>query len=176
MAEDPLDALDIASPATLLDRGDVSVDDRDEPVEHEHHADLYDPLAGMAVVGVTDADGRVLLQIHRSEPFAVLPHAPVEPGENWAERSRAAVTETAGIRIHIDGVRRVKRRRYTWPDDDAVTTGYQVFLDASPVGAPTPAPPDEVAADWEVGWHETVPVPATDENAETVADIRQFTD
>jgi hypothetical protein len=49
MAEAPPDALDFASPAELLDRDDLRVDDDPEAVEHAHHADLYDSTAGMAL-------------------------------------------------------------------------------------------------------------------------------
>ena len=164
----------IASPTALLDRADVAVDDREAVIEHEHHADLYDGIEGMVVVGVTNADGQLLLRVHREEPYAVLPHASVAAGADWSERARRAVSETAGIEARTEDVRRVKRRRYTRPDSGAVVEAYQVFLDAVPVEEPTLAPPESVTTDWRLGWYGTVPVPTTEGNAGTVADIRAF--
>jgi hypothetical protein len=176
MRNGPPDALGVTDPADLLHREDVLVDDGSAVIPHEHHAQLYNGIEGMVVVGARDEAGRLLLQVSREELFAALPHATVAPGENWTQRARDAVAETAGIVVRVDGVRRVKRRRYRRPDDETATEGYQVFVDATPVGEQTPAPPAEVVAEWTVGWHDEVPVPTTDENEETVADIRAFLD
>lgn len=172
--DSPLEALpDLES---LIEREDVPFDEQPEVVEHRHHFDVYEPIAGMAVVGVTNREGAVLLMVRDDEPVAILPHGPVEPGEDWTTAASRAVEERTGVAIEIDSVERVKRKYFAPEgDDDRRTTAYQVFLRASPAtdAAIANGRDDSDERDWNVGWFEEVPV---DTNEEVVDDIRSFVD
>lgn len=165
-------------PATLLDREDVPVREAPEVVEHQHHFELYEPIEGMVVVGATNDDGEVLLLVDADEQIALLPHGPVEPGEDWATAATRAVEEKTGVAAEIGGPELVKRKHFAPEgDDDRRTTAYQVFLHASSVAdgvaAGTVSDPDR--DDWTVDWFDEVPVDA-DASNELVEDVRLFVD
>lgn len=154
------DALEsLADPESLLDRGDV--DSRDRPtVEHGHHFEMYEPIDGMAIAGVTDDEGRVLLLVDREAGHAVLPYGRVGPGEDWAAVARRRTEELTGVAVSIDGPVRVRRNRYRPEegDDDRETTGYDVVFRASPVDEEATA---EVGTcednQWEAAWVSEIP-------------------
>jgi nucleolar protein 56 len=169
-------------PETLLGREDVPVREDPEVVEHQHHFDLYEPIEGMAAVGVTNDDGEVLLLVDDDEGIALLPHGPVEPGEDWAAAATRVVEEQTGVAVEIDGPELVKRKYFSPEgDDDRQTTAFQVFLRASPIDGETATASSEDGGDgnWDVSWFDEVPVDA-DEADETeddiVDDIRLFVD
>lgn len=164
-------------PEDLIDREDVRFREYPEVVDHQHHFDLYEPIDGMAVVGVTNDDGKVLLLVHDDEPLALLPHGPVEPGEDWAAAASRAVEEKTGVAVEIDGPELVKRKYFSPEgDDDRQTTAYQVFLHATPIADETAAGSSAKAdqGDWTAGWFDEVPVDADHEEVED--DIRLFVD
>lgn len=164
----------------FVDRENVEFHEAPAVVAHQHHFELYEPIDGMAIVGVTDESGRVLLRVHTNAPHAHLPHAPVEPGDDWKTVARRAVEETTGVAVEIDGVERVKRKYYSpEADDDRRSTANQVFFRASPVEDGTV--PDEFAdasdGEWAVGWFDDVPEDAAESgDEETVDDVRLFLD
>lgn len=175
--DSPVESLsDIES---LIEREDVPFHEEPEVVDHQHHFELYEPIAGMAVVGVTDCTGAVLLRVHDDEPVALLPHGPVEPGEDWTTAVPRVVAEQTRVAVELDAVERVKRKYFAPEgDDDRQTTAYQVFLRASPeTDATTANGLDAIdEEDWNVGWFDEVPVDTDEDNEELVDDIRLFVD
>ena len=115
--------------------------------------------AGLAVVGATDRDGSLLLLVQPSAGHAVLPHATVEPDEDWATAAREHVEALTGLDITVDGVRRVRRIEHVVAGEDVPReTTHHVVLAGSVAGsAPTTTGLCE-DNDWEVGWHLTPPV------------------
>lgn len=158
-------------PDALIDREGVEF--REEaPVEHQSHFDHYEPIEGVVAVGVTNGAGEVLLFVNGEEDHAVLPHGPVEAGEDWAAVARREVEDFSGVPVEIQAVERVRRKYYTPEDDDRRITAYDVVLRASPVADGIEVSPLCDDNDWEVGWFDGTPVDI-DEGAET-DDIRLF--
>ena len=168
----------LADPESLLDRGDV--DSRDRPtVEHGHHFEMYEPIDGMAITGVTDDEGKVLLLVDREAGNAVLPYGRVEPGGDWAAVARRRTEELTGVAVSIDGPVRVRRNRYRPEDDDddRETTGYDVVFRASPVGDEAATAEVGTCEDnhWEAVWVTATP-DGVDADGDVLADIRLFVD
>ena len=166
----------LTDPESLVDRDNV--DFREEAsVEHQHHFELYEPIEGMVIVGVTDDDGRVLLMVHREEPGAVLPYAPVESGEDWVGVARRKIEEAAGFDVEIDGVELV-RRKYFSPegDDECQTMGYDVIVRATPSTDETFEESTSVGeeGDWSLKWFDEISEDAA--GGAVLDDIRLFLD
>lgn len=159
-------------PESLVDREGVEFCQA-APVENQGHFEQYGSIEGTVAVGVTNAAGEALLMVHESGDDAVLPHAPVETGEDWAAAARSAVEGFAGVPIEVEAVERVRRKHYTPEgDDDRQTTAYDVVLRASPAPGAGVTPLCE-ENDWTVGWFDGLPVDDPEEN-EVVDDIRLF--
>ena len=166
----------LTDPESLVDRDDV--DFREEAsVEHQHHFELYEPIEGIIVVGVTDDEGRVLLMVHSEDPGVVLPYAPVESGEDWVAVARRKIEEAAGVDVDIDGVERV-RRKYFSPegDDERQTMGYDVVVCARPSTGETFGESTSVGeeGDWSLKWVDEIPEDAA--GGAVLDDIRLFLD
>lgn len=137
--------------------------------------------AGLAVVGITDDEGALLLLVQPTAEHAVLPHATVDPDDDWAAAARAHVEALTGLEIAIDGVRRVRRVEHVVSGEDAPreTTHHVVLAGSVPGSAPTTTGLCE-DNDWEVGWYRTAPVDLTaaDTTGEQTAheDVRSFLD
>ena len=166
----------LTDPESLIDRD--GVDFREEAsVEHQHHFELYEPIEGMVVVGVTDDEGQVLLMVHSEEPGVVLPYAPVESGEDWVAVARRKIEEAGGFDVEIDGVERV-RRKYFSPegDDERRTMGYDVVVRASPSTDETFGESTNVdeEGDWSLEWFDEIPEDAA--GGVVLDDIQLFLD
>lgn len=177
----------LTDPETLRGREDVEFREK-ASVEHQHHFDLYGPIDGMAVVGTTNDTGEVLLLVNRNAGQAMLPYGRVEFGADYATVGQQSIEELTGVAVGINGVTRVRRKRYR-PEDggtesapgsgDRETTGYDVVFRASPVGDRAVMDDSDIGDrndDWEVGWFDAVPVDTDTVNGAVVADVRLFLD
>lgn len=130
--------------------------------------------AGRAIVGVTDDAGRLLLLVNRGEEHAILPNERVDDGEDWAAVARNQVEELAGIDVALDGVERVRRVEHVVEDDGTPPrTTHHVVFGASPAGSTALGDLCE-DNDWEIGWHDELPVAAEDDDAGVLDDVRLF--
>jgi len=159
-------------PTTLLDRDDVEVTERRADVDDDHLENTAD-WAGMAVVGVTDDAGRLLLLEREDGDHAILPHGPVDPGEDFAAVARRAVAETATLPATIAGVERVRRVELRHVDDpDRTASRFDVLFRATPTDdAPAPSSDRD---DWDATWRRTVPDNPDWDHDDVVNDIRAF--
>lgn len=84
---------------------------------HENADHCEADAAGRAIVGVTDADGRVLLAVNPKESHTILPNETVAPDEDWATVGRDRVEGLASIDVTLDGVERVRRVEHVVGDE-----------------------------------------------------------
>ena len=165
-----------ADPETLLDREGVEFIEKPSE-EHEHHFEMYEPIQGVAIVGVTNDADEVLLLVDREAGHAVLPYAKVDPDEDWATVARRKTEELTGVAVSLDGTERVRRKQYRPEEggDDRETTGYDVVFSASPVGdeAATAAVGTCEDNHWEAAWVDGIPADV-DADGDVADDIRLF--
>lgn len=166
----------LLDPESLRDREDVEFLDKPS-VEHQDHFEVYEPVEGMVIVGVTDDDGAVLVAYDESVPVWLLPHATVERDEDWAAVARREIESQTGVEIEIDGIELVRRKRYR-SEDDRQTTGYDVVFRASPAADETPSENVDVVGehDWDFGWFEEVPEGDNEAGSDVEDDLRLFVD
>lgn len=150
----------LSDPATVIDSESVEFCE-EESVEHQHHFELYEPIEGMVVVGLTNAEGETLL-LHKDTSHAVLPYAQVESGEDWVAVARRELEEL-GVAVEIEGLERVRRKYFTAEEEENhETMGYDVVLRASPavdgVDSSDISVPDK--PDWDASWFADVPTDA----------------
>ena len=162
-----MDAL--TDPETLRQREDVAFVDA-PPEDHQNHFEVYESIAGMAIAGVTDGDGRLLLLEHEQAALPALSYTRVDPGEDFVAAARDVVVAGTGIEARIDEPLRVRRCTYR-SEHGAETTGYDVVFGASPVGDGDP----DAGHDWTAAWRdpESVDLP-DDEDNDVSNDIRLF--
>lgn len=149
-----------SDPATFIDSENVEFCE-EESVEHQHHFELYEPIEGMVVIGVTNAEGETLL-LHKNTSHAILPYAQVESGENWVAVARREVEEL-GVAVEIEGVERVRQKYFTTEEGEKQETmGYDVVLRASPVvdGVDSSEMSGPDKPDWDASWFDDVPTDA----------------
>lgn len=164
-----MDAL--TDPATLRGDDDVEFVDTD-PVENEDHFEVYDGVAGRAVVGVTDADGRLLVMEHPELPVPGLNTTVVEHGQDYVAAARDGVALGTGLDVAVDGVRRVRRQRPRHPDGRE-TEAYEVVFAATPTGDGEIDP--DAGHDWTAAWRDPAAVELPDEaDNEVLSDLRLF--
>lgn len=126
---DPTDRL--ADPDTLTTREDVAA--TTETIRHEDRDHCGTDVAGRAVVGVTNADGDVLVLIADDMGVALLPHGRVESGDDWAEAARAGVEGQTGVAVSLDSVEAVRTVDHVVGGISHTTTR-RVLYSASPAG------------------------------------------
>jgi hypothetical protein len=166
---------ELTDPESLRGREDVAYVEN-PPEVHQSHYDLYDSIAGMAVAGVTDDEGRLLLLQLDEAPVPTMPYARVAPGDDWVTAVEGAVRDTTDITVDVDGVRRVRRDTYR-SEDGAETTGYDVVFTATPTGSLDCSDADGLSCqrDWNARWEsgDELDLPDGDDN-DVVNDIRLF--
>ncbi|MFP8957771.1 hypothetical protein ACLI4Y_13670 [Natrialbaceae archaeon A-CW3] len=149
-------------------------------VEHtETHADADHCRAhsqGMAVVGITAADGSVLVATHLEEPVALLPNARLEDDEDWLTAAERAVETLTDDPIDVGAPVLVRELEHVLGRGDTPhTTSFTVVFEASPVAESTP---DELTArttcTWEGAWIERVPDGCVGTPERPMADMRLF--
>lgn len=164
---------ELPDPEALRDRDDV--DYREDTVVHdEAHLELNESIDGRAIVGLTDAEGRLLLRRAGCDDDLVLPHPPVEPGEDFAAVARRGIDELAGIDVVVDGVERVRRVEFRLEgDEQRRTTVHHVVLRASPRADATGAEAAlDVTGTPDVDWFDEAPESVPE--GEPGADLRLF--
>lgn len=143
--------------------------------QYEDHCET--DAAGRVIVGVTDADGRLLLQVNLDAGYAILPNDTVASDEDWATVGRECVEGSTSIDVTLDSVERVRRVEHVVVDEEMPRSiTYQVVFGASVSAAGTV--PDGLCEDnpWEFGWYDAIPVDGDDHGAGVLDDIRLFLD
>jgi hypothetical protein len=166
-----MDAL--TDPEILREREGVEFRDM-PPEEHHNHFELYEPIAGMVIAGVTDADGRLLLLGHEDAPYPTLPYGKVTPADDWVATTRATVADSTGVAVTVDDVRRVRHNTYRSKAGEE-TTGYDVVVAASSDGdGDLLVEPEQ---EWIPTWRDTATLDLPDEpDNDVLNDIRLFVD
>lgn len=167
----------LTDPESLRDRDDVPFVAETSVHDDADHCSVG--IEGRAVVGVTDADGRLLLAIHEDASVAMLPHGPVESGDDWTAVGRRAVEEMTGVAVEIDEPELVRDfDHFVEGDDERHTTSYNVVFRASPVaggsGADDPGVPEN--DDWDAAWFDEFPEDLSDVGGSVEDDVRLFLD
>lgn len=156
----------LADPSSLRDEDGVSFDVENQyagAAAYEQARERFADEDGVAVVGVTNDAGEVLLADTEQGSGWLPPGKRVDAGGDWVEFGREAVAEQAGVDVKITDVERVQRMNFRVDDadDDRETTTYVVYLAASPadsesVGEPGLPDEDAPAAEWFDGVPEDV--------------------
>lgn len=166
----------LSDPESLRERDDVPF--REETSVHDDEDHCSVGIEGRAVVGVTNDDGEVLLTVNEAIPVALLPHEPVESGDDWAAAARRAVEGVTDLTVRLDGVELVRDLdHFVEGNDEIHTTTHNVVFRASPVetGADDFGFPDD--CDWSADWFDEFPEDRTDDVGGPVEDdVRLFVD
>jgi len=137
--------------------------------------DRHEASAGVAVVGVTNDRGDVLLIRNTGDgPDGwLLPYGHVED-EGWIETAVDWTDGLTGIVPEIETVLFVRENHLVAPDGRETTTHHVVFT-ATPAADSTPDGDVryDCANDWTADWHTTVPENA---DGETRDDIERVLD
>lgn len=122
---------------------------------------------GRAIVGITDADDRLLLVVNREQSVAMLPNDTVASGEDWATVGREWVEGAAGIEC----VRRIDHESES--EESPVSSVYHVVFS----GTASETAIDGLCADnpFELGWYDELPI-SEEEGSKHIADVRLFID
>lgn len=162
---------ELTDPETLREHEDIEFS-KMPPEEHQGHFELYESIAGMAIAGVTDVDGRLLLLEHEDAPYPTLPYGQVAPAEGWIASTQATVTDSTGVAVTVDDVRRVRHHTYRSGVGEE-TTGYDVVVAASPDGDGDIQA--ESGQEWVPTWRDTATIDLPDEpDNDVLNDIRLF--
>ncbi|WP_327051622.1 NUDIX domain-containing protein [Halomicrococcus gelatinilyticus] len=153
----------ITDAETLRERDDVPVHD-DEDVVDEGTLDVVDDLDDLAVVGVTNDDGAVLLRRLTEDCEWKLPVEEVARDEDYADAARRAVEEVVGLPVALHAVEAAWHFEARLADGDRTATRDFVVFSASPASdapdlddLPVDAAEDAPAA---VGWFDELPADA----------------
>jgi hypothetical protein len=142
------------------------------PEEHQHHFELYDSIAGTAVAGVTDENGRLLLMEHEQHETPILSFTRVEHGDDWITAARKIIETGTGVEATINEPLRVRHHTYR-SETGEETTAYDVVFAATPVGDGEINP--DAGHDWTSAWRDTATLDLPDnEDDDVVNDIRLF--
>lgn len=161
-------------PERLFDEGDVDTDERTYTHETGDHCEA--DAVGRAVIGVTDADGSLLLVVDPAEGHALLPNETVASGEDWAAVGRERIAGMAGLEVALDGIVRVRRVEHVVEGEAERRTTHHVVFGAS-VDESRP-PLDGLCDDnpWELRWCDDLPVEDDDGGTGSIDDVRLFLD
>lgn len=160
----------LADPASLADREDIDVREKRRDVDEETF-ELFADHEGVAAVGITRADGALLLW---EGPHGwTLPFTFVEPDDDWIAAARTVIAELTGVSVEIADVESLRCVENALVDGDAQVTTYELVYRARTVTDETVVrelsafEADEEHPD--VGWFDDVPAIADNED-----DIRSF--
>jgi hypothetical protein len=166
---------ELTDPETLRECEDVEVIDA-PPEEHQSHFEMFESVAGTAIAGVIDADGRLLLLKHEATESLVLPFTRVKHGDDWVAAARKAVADSTDIEVTIGEPIRVRRCTYR-SEAGEETTDYDVVFTATPEADRdvSEVPGLSCQDDWSAAWHDTATLDLSDnEDDDVVSDIRLF--
>jgi hypothetical protein len=167
-------------PERLFENGSIDAEERTYTHGDEEHYRNRHPAGtvGRTIVGITDADGRLLLLTDPEEGHALLPNDTVGSGENWTTVAREWVEGQAGVEVTIDGIERLRRVEHAIEGEETPRSHvHHVVLSGSVVStAPGEVPLDELCADnpWELGWYEQLPFEVEDPESDPIDDVRLF--
>ena len=166
----------LTDPESLREREDVAFVEETSVHDDEDHCSVG--IDGRAVVGVTNDDGEVLLAVHEESSIAMLPHGPVEPGNDWGTVGRRAVEEMTGVAVELDGPELVRDfDHFVEGDDERHTTSHNVVFRASPAGDETATDPGVAGNDdWDAGWFDEFPEDLSAVEGPVEDDVRLFLD
>lgn len=180
------DSIAVDDPAALFERDDVTTEVVDIEADAEHF-NRYQDWKGMAIAGITNDDGEILL-VKNTDPDVchdwVLPHGVVRGADvDWADTAADWVDGLTGVSATIDDVVHVRRNNITLDVDDEdageaetrETTTYHVIFSGQPHDRESIEPDARYDCDdvWTAGWHDTVPDSARETES---ADIARFVD
>src|SRR5699024_9067271 len=159
---------ELTDPETLREREDAEFIDTPTE-EHQNHFEVYGPIAGMAIAGVTDTEGQLLLLEREDAPHPIVPHGQVTHTDEWATIAREAVADSAGITVSVADVLRVRHNTYR-SETGEETTGHDVVFAASPTTHETDPETDHA---WTAVWRDpaTLDLPDDGDN-DVLNDIR----
>ncbi|UPV76501.1 hypothetical protein M0R89_18375 (plasmid) [Halorussus limi] len=173
----PIDSL--IDPERLRDCEDVPF--TEETAVHDDRDHCNTDIEGRAVVGVTNDAGEVLLAVHEEESVAMLPHAGVEPGDDWVAVGRDTVEITTELPFEIDGVAVVREIDHVVEGEDephATTYGvvFRASLACDPERAVVGDPSHPENEHWNAEWFDAVPENTPQGDGLVEDDIRLFVD
>lgn len=148
---DPTESL--TDPETLRDRDGVEY----LGVTEDDHIGQDSDISGVAVVGLTNDDGA--LAFATFEEVTILPHAVVEPDEDYVDVAHGAADELLGIDVDLDDVVRVRRKDSPSSGNDDEDVAHVVVFTASPAGDGVLPDAEDVTSCQAraTGWFERVP-------------------
>lgn len=142
---------------TLRARSDVPVRRETDVVDRETLETVAE-LDNMAVTGVTDEAGAVLLMRVTETCGLKPPSASVAPGDDYAAAAREWVETQAGLEIALDAVEGVWDLEVRLEDGDRTARRSFVLLSATPVTDPGDAEPEA----YHTGWYDELPEEAVE--------------
>jgi len=175
----PLPVTSLRDPETLLDRDAVSVESVTRTLDatrYEAQRERYDDIEGVVQLGVTDGDGRVLVQDWNGAGRWAPPGGTVDPGEDWLAAARRSAERLTGVSVDVDGAVLVENLRFERRDGSASFSAYGVSFVLS-LAEPAPsfrrdpavAPESRFAdGDAELAWVATVPADANENHVDHV--------
>jgi ADP-ribose pyrophosphatase YjhB (NUDIX family) len=173
----PVDSL--TDPKHLLDRDGVAVDSVDRTLDadrFEARRERYENIDGVVQIGLTDGEGRVLLQGWDGASEWAPPGGTVDPGADWAATARESASRLTGVAVAVEGAVLVEDLTFERRDGSASFSAYGVsFLLslAEPATgfreAPTVAPESRFAdEDVALRWVAAVPDDANENHVDHV--------
>jgi hypothetical protein len=142
---------------------------------HEEADHCEAGAAGRAIVGVTDADGEVLLTVREGPDHAILPNGIVESEGEWRETARETA-ETLGVAVELDGVERVRRVEHELEDGACLEPTYHVVFRATHSREERDEPAIACDDEWSARWVADSPVDPGRDGDSVSDDIRLFLD
>jgi hypothetical protein len=158
----------VTDPAALAERDGVPTEQR--RYEHDDADHCEAGTAGRAIVGATDAEGRLLVAAHPETGHAVLPNDTVEQDDDWAAVARDRIEGMTGAAAALGRPVLVREVRHVADGGTLGTTYHVVFgcrlADDRIVDGLCETSP------WTLRWVEAVPDGVGDDDAR--ADIERF--
>lgn len=142
---------------TLRARSDVPVREETDVVDRET-VEAISELDNMAITGVTDDAGAVLLMRVTETCGLKPPSAAVAPGDDYAAAARKWVETQAGFEIALDAVEGVWDLAVRLEDGDRTARRSFVLFGATPATDPTDAEPEA----YDTGWYDELPEEAVE--------------
>ena len=176
----------LRDPEALLDRDAVRVERVARTLDadrYEARRERYDDIDGVVQIGLTDGDGRVLLQDWNGTGGWAPPGGTVDPEADWAAAARRSAERLTGVSVAVDGAVLVEDLRFERRDGSASFSAYGVSFVCS-LAEPAPsfredpavAPESRFAeGDAELAWVSTVPDGTIENHVDHVDQFLRYT-
>lgn len=171
----PTDGIDsLTNPETFTELDGVQINDEVQVVS-EAEFERRDTWGGVAVIGVTDENGDLLLAKFADGHGWMLPNGPVEPGDDYVAAATHWAEVMTGVSVTVDDIDRIRRRHYQ-TEDGRETIGHHVIFQGSPVeGTAVAENPGLPQQDIEtVSWFAHPPADADWDHENFGKDVRRF--